>query len=428
MANEKIFCNVPWTNVHMYWDGSFGVCCSEKEKFVTDEKYNIKNMQMGDWYKSTAMTEVRNQLSGDNKLSPCRGCYREEQFGYESRRIKENFKSVIFTEAAFERSYLQSPWVDKFESRTADPHPIDWHIDFGNECNLACKMCHAGASSTIAAHLRRSGSHTGPVKTSWSDDPAAWNNFLASVDAAPIKRIHVMGGEPMLIKRYKEFIDYLVDNKRFEISLSFVTNGTVIDQELLDKLKQFANVDIEISIESIHDNNDYIRQGSRIADLLSNIKLVEQNQDEKLQLILRTVPQLLNIHTYADLIEFAWEHKLVIQGIPLIRPDFLAIRVLPWEMRQELVPVFQSLADRISSDITFSRLRTGRGIGTLADTLSKEAASMASMLKDPEPENVESLRKELVKHLQFWDRIYKLDAREYVPDLSDWLQEIGYAI
>ena len=97
-------------------------------------------------------------------------------------------------------------------------------------------------------------------------------------------------------------------------------------------------------------------------------------------------------------------------------------------MRQELVPVFRSLADRISADISFSRLRTGRGIGTLADTLSKEAASMASMLTDPEPENVESLRKELVKHLQFWDRIYKLDAREYVPDLSDWLQEIGYEV
>lgn len=32
MANQKIFCSTPWTKLHIYWDGSYGVCCQEYTK------------------------------------------------------------------------------------------------------------------------------------------------------------------------------------------------------------------------------------------------------------------------------------------------------------------------------------------------------------------------------------------------------------
>jgi organic radical activating enzyme len=419
MANENIFCNVPWSNVHVYWDGSFGVCCSEKQKFSNDPAHNLKTMTVKEWYKSQTMAEVRRMLSGDERLPHCRGCYQQESVGYESRRIKENFKSVIFTEQAFERSYLRSPWIDKFESQSADDHPIDWHVDFGNECNLACKMCNPEASSTIAAHLRRVGQHAGPIKTSWADDPAAWQNFLDSVDAAPIKRIHVMGGEPMLIKRYRDFIDHLVATERFEISLSFVTNGTVIDQAFLDKLKRFANVDIEISIETLDTVNDYIRQGSKIASMMENIELVRANQDDKLQLILRTVPQALSIGSYAELIRYAREHSLIIEGIPLIRPRFMAIDVVPKLLREQMIPVFE----RLIVPVEAARLQNGRNVGTVDEKLNREAAAMIRMLRADEPENAAELRSQLAQHLSMWDRIYKMDARQHL----DWIAEHGYA-
>lgn len=408
----------------MYWDGSFGVCCSEKKRFTADNRYNLRYMTVEDWYKCTVMADVRDQISGDSPLVPCSSCYSEEVSGYESRRFKENFKSAIFTEKAFERSYLQSPWHSKFESRTADPHPIDWHVDFGNECNLACKMCNPDASSAIAAHLRRSGDFSGSVKTSWTLDDAAWNNFLRSVDAAPLRRVHVMGGEPMLIKRYHEFIDYLIAQRRFDISLSFVTNGTILNQELIDKLKKFASADIEISIESIHSNNDYIRQGSDIRSLMRNIELVKSNQNSRLQLVLRTVPQLLSIGTYVDLVRYAYENSLIIEGIPLTRPPFLAIKVLPLAYRKQLIPAFKQLADEISSKIQFQQIQNGRSLGTINEKLKRECMGMISMLDDPEPKNVADLRKQLVQHLTFWDRIYSLDARDYY----DFAEGFGYGV
>ena len=428
MANRNIFCNVPWTNLHIYWDGSYGVCCSEKKRFTANPAHNIKHMTVRDWYKCRVMDSVRRDIIGDNPLPNCQGCYKEEAVGYESRRIKENFKSVIFTEQAFDRSYLQSPWVEKFQTSTADEHPIDWHIDLGNECNLACKMCNAQASSTIAAKLRLHGQHTGDIKQSWADDPAAWTRFLDSIDAAPLRRLHVMGGEPMLMKRYHQLIDYLIDNKRFEISLSFVTNGTIIDQALIDKLKLFANVDIEISIESLESINDYIRQGSKIEQLKKNIELVAANQDDKLQLVLRTVPQLLSIKTYADLIRYAYQNCLIIEGIPLMRPEFLAIKVLPKSLRISMIPVFEQLRAEIAEGISIHQLQNGRNKGSYREKLIRECSAMIEMLQEPEPLNVLALRKQLSDHLSFWDRQYRFDANDYYPELIPMLRMHGYAV
>jgi MoaA/NifB/PqqE/SkfB family radical SAM enzyme len=427
MANNKIFCNVPWTNLHIYWDGSYGVCCSEKEKpYNTTEHYNLADMPIDIWYKSTAIQQFREQILSDTPISGCRACYKEESVGYESRRIKENFKSVIFTELAFDKSFEQSPWHKHFKPN-ADLVPIDWHVDFGNECNLACKMCNANASSAIATVLRRNSLDKTNPKVTWTSNPKAWANFLTAVDNMPIKRIHVMGGEPTMMKKYVEFIDYLIEKERFEISLSFVTNGTILNQNLIDKLLMFSNVDIEISIEAIDSVNNYIRQGSEITQLRSNIENIIAQQSNKLQLVLRTVPQLLNISRYADLIRYAWENKLIIEGIPLTQPSFMAINVLPFEYRQSLVPAFVELEKEISSNIKFKSIQNGRSIGNLPEKLSRECSGMINLLRLAEPSDVDKLRSDLIDHCYFWDKEYNLTISSIV-ELEQMFIEWGYNV
>ena len=79
MANQKIFCNVPWTNLHIYWDGSFGACCSEHQPpHNNPKKYNIKNMSVTEWYNSQPICTIREQIKGSTPLALCQGCYNEE--------------------------------------------------------------------------------------------------------------------------------------------------------------------------------------------------------------------------------------------------------------------------------------------------------------------------------------------------------------
>ena len=36
MTDKNIFCNSPWYELHIYWDGSLGFCCQEAHKLYDD--------------------------------------------------------------------------------------------------------------------------------------------------------------------------------------------------------------------------------------------------------------------------------------------------------------------------------------------------------------------------------------------------------
>ena len=426
MANKDIFCNVPWTNLHVYWDGSFGACCSERHAPHTEPaKYNLRSMSISEWYTSQPMQHMRDQIKSNNPLTQCAGCYREENIGYESRRIKENFKTVIFTKQAFDRSYAQSPMpYDTVTTRL----PIDWHIDLGNECNLACKMCNPRASSKISSIFTKWNLIDKSANSNWTQDPLAWQNFLDSIMMVPdLNRLHFMGGEPLLNKRFIELLDFLLANKRQNISISFVTNGTLVNQALIDKLVQFRSCDIEFSLESIGNNNHYIRQGVDTSVVLGNIQKVIAQQTDQLHVVLRTVPQLLSINTYDQYIAWAWETKLPIQGIPLIRPAYLQISVLPKPLRQRFVKRFEAVKNSIPPN-SVTGLSTGRNVGALDTLLRRECDAMIAMLSAPEPDNVAELRDELAQWLMRWDREFKLNAHDYYPEYSEFFDEIQYTV
>jgi sulfatase maturation enzyme AslB (radical SAM superfamily) len=360
-------------------------------------------------------------------LASCAGCYYEEQHGYESRRVKENFKSVIFTELSFDRSFEQSPGRDAFVP-VAKKSAIDWHVDLGNECNLSCKMCNPKASSKISSAYVKWGLIPASANQNWTANATAWDNFKKSILATPgLNRMHFMGGEPLLNKRFPELLDFLLDSNP-TMSISFVSNGTMINESIVERLKQFRTCDIEISLESIHSNNHYIRQGSVTSEVINNIKWLCTHQSDQFQVVLRCVPQLLNVNNYDQYLRWAWQHNLSVQGIPLTDPAYLQISVLPYDMRQQLIPQYTALADELQQHVLVNMLTTGRNVKNLAQGLLRECNAVISMLTAPEPDNVVELRKQLIHWLVRWDREFGLDAREFYPEYNDFLVDHGYQV
>jgi len=157
MPNSNVFCNTPWYEAHIYWDGSFGTCCQESSKLYAESEtqYNIKTMSLAEWFNSAPAKAFRMDMFSNEGTDKCSRCYNEQSASGTSRRHRSNQKSVIFTKQAFGESYLQSPGYKHFMFSKGmvgltDIMPIDLHIDLGNYCNLACKMCWSGASSKIA--------------------------------------------------------------------------------------------------------------------------------------------------------------------------------------------------------------------------------------------------------------------------------------
>lgn len=439
MPKHNVFCNVPWTNTHVYHDGSLGVCCAESHKIYndTETQYNVKNMTLVEWYNQPPVTEIRKEMFGDKRLSICSTCFYREDLGFHNKRYKENYKTVIFTDKKhFDKSYEQSPGYNSFESSKENGRtelkPIDWHIDFGNECNLACKMCRPEESSKIGAQYRQWKliPANSPIFNNWTDNENAWNNMIKSFDSVTnLNRFHVMGGEPLMSKRFIEFIDYIISTGRSKnLSLSFVTNGTLITQKLIDKFKKFKTCDIEVSIESFNKTNDYIRQGSSIEKLQENINLLLANRNDTFKLVMRSVPQLLNANTYNEYINWCYDNKVPVDSLVLKNPKYLQIQILPQNIKNTLIDRYTKLLSYFlnKKEETHKTIFAGRNDTKMEYIIEQEVVGMLTSLSAPEPENVELLRVELITWLKRWDKVYNLNALDYYPEYADFFKQYGY--
>ena len=432
MPDQKIFCNSPWYELHIYWDGSLGICCQEDHKlYSSDQHYNIANISIRDWYNSEPVREFRQSLLGTASVSACSRCTQDENISANSRRIRSNQKSVIFT-AAFNDSFQQSPghkhFVDSFQAGHTKSLPVDLHIDLGNYCNLACKMCNAQASSHIAAQQVRWGidSSRQYLGTDWTRDTTVWENFLQQLlDLPTLNNIHLMGGETLLTDRFEQLIDFFIKHQRFEVGFSFVTNGTVFKPDLLHKLKQFRRVGIEVSIETVDEHNAYQRQGTDTTVVLHNIQQYQQQcNGTNITVSLRPATSALTIGYYVGLLQYALEYKLIIKSNQVYRPDFLNVSVLPRTVKNIYISQYQEFLDKLSTN-TVTQDYNASDPNNYVAVIQEHAQACVNALQAPDQTH---LLPALVAHCQKWDQVYKYNAWELYPEWQNFLEQHGYTV
>jgi organic radical activating enzyme len=438
VPNKKIFCNTPWYELHIYWDGGLGICCQEYHRLYSTEqkeKYNISKISIADWFNSKPVKKMRMDMWGDKKLSLCKRCMQDEEVGVTSRRHKSNQKSVIFTKTAFEDSIEQSPHHDNFlysknnlgETQTL---PIDLHVDLGNFCNLACKMCNPQASSKIAAQHVKWGNDEDKkyVGSDWTQKEEVWNKFLQELLKMKLQNIHFMGGETILTKRFHDFLNFMIEHKRFDLNFSFVTNGTIFDIELIKKLKFFQRVGIEVSIETVTEHNGYIRQGTDTKEVLANIEKYREHCDnDRISLTLRPAPGALTIGSYDTLLEYCLEKKLIIKPNVVYKPTFLNISVLPTDVRKVYLKKYYSLLKKYDLELLDIGLDFNESDPQQYKKIIKLAITQAiGLLNSPTPANHNEELIRMVEHCKRWDNVYGYNATELFPELKDIFVKNGY--
>ena len=434
--NQQIFCNTPWYELHIYWDGSLGICCQESHKLYSDknQQYNIATMTIEDWFNSEPVKKFRFAMLGDQRLSECTRCYLEENHGGNSRRLKSNQKSVIFTKTAFQESFEQSPGHEHFVKSArqhgyTDTGPIDIHIDLGNYCNLACKMCGPKASSTIASQQVKWGIESSRqyLGTDWTRNNNVWTRFKHELLALPnLNNIHFMGGETLLTDRFEDFVDTMIEYRRFDLCFSFVTNGTTFNTKILDKLKKFRRVGIEISIEAVDEHNAYQRQGTDTQQVLENIqRYLTYCNGSSITVALRPALSLLTIGYYVGLLEYAMSHQLVVKSNLCYFPRFLNAEMLPDNAKllyQTYYREFLKKFDDVDSESDYNASDPNN-----YKLIIKEQAKMClAVLQTPAPEDSAAELKNLVEHCKKWDQVYGYDARSLYPELIEILDYYDY--
>ena len=436
VPNQKIFCNTPWYELHIYHNGDLGICCQESQKLYDEDQqqYNIANMTLMEWFNGQLANDFRQQLLGDSKSKFCTRCYQEESLGNNSRRLKSNQKSVIFTRSAFDQSWLQSPGLKHFEfsanhqGKTATV-PIDLHIDLGNFCNMTCKMCRAANSSSIASQEVKWGitSSQQYLGTDWTRNTDVWNRFKQELlDLPGLNNIHFMGGETLLTDRLEDLVDWLTEHKRFDTCISFVTNGSRFKSGLMEKLSKFRRVGIEVSIENLGPRNDYIRQGFSTDQILKNILQYQSwCNGSSITVTLRPAPSLLSVGEFVHLLEYAVINKFVVKSNLVIKPKFLDIRILPDFVKQQYIPKYQAFLSQFDSDCADTDYNASDP-NNVRLIVKEQATQCLSALQTPAPDDAEQLLAQMVEHCKRWDVVYQTNARLLYPELTEVWDKYGY--
>ena len=397
VKNNKVYCPIPWTEVHINADGTYHPCGAQPNRVSGTEfgsQHNVHNMSIHKWMQS--MYQQQNRINKLNSVADdlCNMCYREEELNKSSKRKRELDK---FTEIPA-----------KFLSPYTFDLPVSYHISLGNECNLACRMCGPTFSSASAAEQKRIGIWDGPVKLNWTDDPAAWQMVINTMTATPdLQAVHVIGGEPLINDRFERMVDALIAANLTNIYIGFTTNGTFFDQGLVEKLNVFRHVDIGISIETADKLNDFVRTGTDTAQVLENIKLfLKHRKAGHVYVTVRTVPSALSVHSIDGLFKWCIEHEVDVMSNMLFRPEHLRINNLPENIKQRLLEKF-SLWQYSTRDTTGTN---DRDPTYFREHIDHELRAIVKMLEQPaDPQMTEKL----YGTLESWQWFNDKDIRNY---------------
>ena len=434
MPNKDIFCNIPWYELHINHDGSYDLCgCMTSLITNTAEsaKWNIKNYPVEEYWQSRRLRDERLSKMGNTPNPACGVCRHQDQIGSHSKRIKENLKSVIFYDHNFYKSFEQSPHRVAFEYSAANDgatvtRPVSYHLSLGNECDLACVMCSPNSSFRVAQDHKASGWIQDARRLNWTDDQVLWDNFCATLLATDLVSLHIIGGEPTINKRFRQLIDLFVSNNRTDFSFSFTTNCMHTINDLWDKLSCFKRVEIGMSVETVNSSNNYVRYGSNIDSILNNISNFKSRAPANVAFVLRTVPTLLTINYYGQLIDWCLDNNLLLDSYFATNPRWQQIRLLPDQIKTKLKTDFELQLDRYTAldRNSVKSLTNFRNQEHVLTNLIKELKSAISSLA-PGNQDPDLVAESVLKFKQL-DTLHGNSVIENFPMLEEYFKSNGY--
>jgi len=383
------------------------------------QKYSEKSdLSFLEWFnKGSGITEVRDGMITGNEHSGCSACYALEKQNIFSFRQRRNIQAAVFSGKHFKESLQQSPAFKRMAGST-NIYPAFMHVTLSNLCNLSCRMCFPDYSTQLSSLYKKVGimDNDKPTLLDWTTDDKKWNEFLELVLNNPnLMSLHFMGGEPLYHKRFFEFIDWCIANSKTDFHLTFVTNGTTCDIDLLEKLKKFKSIQIEVSIENLDETNNYVRINSDYNQVKENIISMVAHLGSK-NIVLRSLPQALTILHYENLIDFAIAYNLCIDSNVLGSPEYLKCFVLPKELKIKIIDNLKAkYADILSytgGDNFLSKFRVNDIRG-----FKHHIESVIIRITEQEPNNIEDLRKQFIEYNNKLDSVTGQKFTDVYPEL-----------
>lgn len=194
-----------------------------------------------------------------------------------------------------------------------------------NLCNLKCRYCGPHFSSQWAQEL----GHASPIVSCSIEEH---KNILLTES---LHWMYFTGGEPLILADHWAILEELIaTNQAHKISLLYNSNLTSLkykDKNIVSIWKQFKKVTVNCSIDAVGLELEYIRSGANWNTIDLNIQLLKKSG---INIIIGPVVSILNVWNLETLFVYAQKHKIKVNLNILEGPDYLALDVIPDELKQ----------------------------------------------------------------------------------------------
>jgi len=442
------FCVLPWIHVATRPNGDARLCCGSNASQATNgilDAGNIKkeNGEPANFGKENLYSAINNEymrnvrttmLAGDIPLS-CTKCFEEEANGMISKRLWESF-------------WWQEEEGTSFEdliSETSDDGTIPNKVEYldlrlGHTCNLKCVMCTPNDSSRWTQDYDKLIATTSDPQihkqvnfdaskfnNKWYERPELWNEIFQQIPN--IKQLYFAGGEPLMIKEHRKLLEEVIrQGYANQITLRYNSNGTLVEDWILELWSHFKQVKYGFSIDDIEDRNHYIRYPTKWQTIVDTLHKLDKTPDNIVVSIACAVQvfNILHVTEFAKWVisqNFQKINKSVYQGVEtgggiismhlLYIPTFLSARILPQEDKAKLRDKFLEFKDWL-----WNNYRQDDDFWKYNPNGWKRWEGLLSFVEAEDHSNLLTTFKQYVDSL---DRIRGLNAKEIFPELEHLL-------
>ena len=359
--NSFGFCLAPWFHSFVHADGSIRPCCVSWD--------NIGDTQSGDTILSVWNNQkyqlIREQFLKSERLPGCKSCFTKEDSGASSRRQYLNKLTEKLTGLSLE--HLRKSLVTK-----ADPNLITLDISLGNLCNLRCRFCGPYNSTKW---IKTAQELTDKNKLFWENIFGAkkyqpvQQNFESYreliANSQHLQLIEFKGGEPFIMENHLHFLSELIDlGIARNIELVYVTNGTIIENDIINLFKLFKKISLTVSIDGTGDLYKYIRgeNFSLEVDVLKNLKIFDEL--ENISLNIHFTISAYNLFGIKDFI--TWFESLTFSNLKnwswgmVAFPAEISVNSLPSEILEKAVEKLDNISGSQIESIKFLLLKKAK--------------------------------------------------------------------
>lgn len=317
----KYFCKAPFTQMSIDPDGGVLPCC----KYTKALGY-LKDERIDDIWNNDNYKKLRSQFLNGEKPEECSDCWHVEDAGGKSLR------------------YAQNSWAKRmnFTRAQVDTSPLYYEFKTTNVCNLKCRMCGPINSSQIAKEestpeIRKYylsnkiiNTHHEPILKDWFDD---------------CRYILFAGGEPLVNNEIKSIANYLDDHDLLEnIQILVVTNGTHYDEKFVKQFRKIKRFHLRISLDDIHERNDYQREGSSFDVIQKNVRKFRKDFDD---VMFNCTMNWYNIWEIDKFFAFCDSVSVPVGPMQFVEnPSWLNISNLPESVKKKINEKFKDSTDQ----------------------------------------------------------------------------------